>query len=115
MLTRSRIVIAALGALIAVSGCTSGGTNGTVGSPGTTASTGATAPGETAQDPDYGATLQKQIPEIMKANAIPGVVVLVKSPERGDWIGDLRHGRDRQGRADVDSTTTSASAATPRR
>jgi D-alanyl-D-alanine carboxypeptidase len=37
--------------------------------------------------PDYGTALQTQIPEVMKANAIPGAVVLVDSPRRGDWSG----------------------------
>ena len=35
--------------------------------------------------PAYATTLQTQIPEVMKANAIPGAVVLIKSPEQGDW------------------------------
>ncbi len=35
--------------------------------------------------PAYAATLQEQIPQVMQANAIPGAVVLVKSPEQGDW------------------------------
>ena len=37
--------------------------------------------------PAYAMTLQQQLPEVMKANAIPGVVVLIKSPTRGDWSG----------------------------
>ncbi|MBV9357646.1 MAG: beta-lactamase family protein [Chloroflexi bacterium] len=35
--------------------------------------------------PAYATTLQTQIPEVMKANAIPGAVVLITSPEQGDW------------------------------
>ncbi len=43
--------------------------------------------GNTASEkqPTYAATLQKQIPQIMKDNAIPGAVVLIKSPAMGDW------------------------------
>jgi D-alanyl-D-alanine carboxypeptidase len=35
--------------------------------------------------PTYAVNLQTQIPQVMKANAIPGVVVLIKSPDQGDW------------------------------
>jgi D-alanyl-D-alanine carboxypeptidase len=35
--------------------------------------------------PAYGAKLQTLIPEAMKANAIPGAVVLIKSPQQGNW------------------------------
>ena len=35
--------------------------------------------------PAYAATLQKEIPALMKANAIPGVVILVRSKDQGDW------------------------------
>ncbi len=35
--------------------------------------------------PEYAATLQTQLPEAMRANAIPGMVVLIKSAEQGDW------------------------------
>jgi D-alanyl-D-alanine carboxypeptidase len=35
--------------------------------------------------PGYAGTLQRQIPQVMKANAIPGVTVLIKSPSRGNW------------------------------
>ncbi len=44
----------------------------------------------------YSVKLQKQIPELMKANAIPGVMVLIKSPSRGNWsrtFGTARIGR----------------------
>jgi D-alanyl-D-alanine carboxypeptidase len=33
----------------------------------------------------YAAALEAEIPQIMKANAIPGVVVLIKSRDQGDW------------------------------
>ncbi len=35
--------------------------------------------------PAYGKTLKTLIPEVMKANAIPGVVVQVESPSQGNW------------------------------
>jgi D-alanyl-D-alanine carboxypeptidase len=35
--------------------------------------------------PSYGAKLQTLIPEAMKANAIPGTVVLIRSPTQGNW------------------------------
>jgi D-alanyl-D-alanine carboxypeptidase len=33
----------------------------------------------------YGRKLQRQIPQVMKANAIPGVAVLIRSPSQGNW------------------------------
>jgi D-alanyl-D-alanine carboxypeptidase len=42
----------------------------------------ATAP---ARLPDYAAELQAEIPRLMRANVIPGAVVLIRSPRRGDW------------------------------
>jgi D-alanyl-D-alanine carboxypeptidase len=38
-----------------------------------------------ARLPDYALTLQKEIPQLMRANVIPGAVVLIRSPRRGDW------------------------------
>lgn len=38
-----------------------------------------------AHRPAYATKLQKQIPALMKANAIPGAVVLIRSPKRGNW------------------------------
>ncbi|MFN9870420.1 MAG: serine hydrolase domain-containing protein [Cyanobacteriota bacterium] len=35
--------------------------------------------------PDYALTLQSEIPRLMQANVIPGAVVLIRSPRRGDW------------------------------
>jgi D-alanyl-D-alanine carboxypeptidase len=37
----------------------------------------------------YAAALQAKIPQIMKANAIPGVVVLIRSRDQGDWSAAL--------------------------
>lgn len=67
------MAIAALGALFAVSGCTSEKS-------GDNAST-----GTSTATPKYASILQQRIPGLMKANAIPGVVVLIKSPRQGDW------------------------------
>ncbi len=35
--------------------------------------------------PAYAATLEQQIPELMKENAIPGAAVLIRSGDQGDW------------------------------
>jgi D-alanyl-D-alanine carboxypeptidase len=39
----------------------------------------------TGRPATYAATLQAQIPQVMKENAIPGVIVLVRSRDQGDW------------------------------
>jgi D-alanyl-D-alanine carboxypeptidase len=53
-----------------------------------TSSTGATAAERGAgHRPAYAGKLQKRIPALMKANAIPGVVVLIRSPSGGNWSG----------------------------
>lgn len=63
----------ALGAILALSACTS-------------ASPSATTPtSDPASAPKYASTLLEKIPAVMKANAIPGTVVLLKSPSKGDW------------------------------
>lgn len=72
---RNRSIV--LGAFIAatvLAGCSSSGDPAA--SPSPTASTGA---------PAYAASLDQQIPELMKANAIPGVGILIRSREQGDW------------------------------
>jgi D-alanyl-D-alanine carboxypeptidase len=38
-----------------------------------------------AQRAAYAAKLRTQIPAVMKANAIPGTVVLIRSPKQGNW------------------------------
>src|SRR4051812_1749330 len=48
------------------------------------AATTSTGPGG-EQLPAYAATLQEAIPKVMAENAIPGVVVLIRSQEQGDW------------------------------
>ncbi|WP_308466596.1 serine hydrolase domain-containing protein [Rathayibacter soli] len=68
---KTAIAAVALSAVLAVSGCT--------------AASGGTPTRTPATPPTYAASLQKQIPAIMKANAIPGVVVLITSPKQGDW------------------------------
>lgn len=45
--------------------------------------------------PAYAKTLRVQIPEVMREQAIPGVVALVRSPSRGNWSATF-------GTADVD-------------
>ena len=64
------IVITAFIAVAALAGCSSSGDP--VASPSSTATA-------------YQAALEQQIPELMKANAIPGVGVLIRSREQGDW------------------------------
>lgn len=39
----------------------------------------------TTKLPEYAATLQEQIPALVKENAIPGAAVLVRSGDQGDW------------------------------
>lgn len=68
------IVITAFIAVAALAGCSSSGDP--VASPSSTSASAATA---------YQAALEQQIPELMKANAIPGVGVLIRSREQGDW------------------------------
>src|SRR4051794_10004536 len=38
-----------------------------------------------AKQPAYAATLSTELPAAMKANAIPGIAVLIDSPTKGDW------------------------------
>jgi len=47
-----------------------------------------TPPATTAatSDADYAADLRAQIEQLMKDDVIPGAVVLVRSPEHGDWL-----------------------------
>jgi D-alanyl-D-alanine carboxypeptidase len=71
MRSRVMVTVAACGAAIAVWGSASSGSAKTTG-------------GRTGR-PAYAGVLQRQIPNVMKANAIPGVVVLIKSPSRGNW------------------------------
>ena len=63
---------------------TTSGAGATTTTSGAGAATSTTGPGG-EQAPAYAATLEQAIPEVMKANAIPGVVVLIRSQEQGDW------------------------------
>jgi D-alanyl-D-alanine carboxypeptidase len=45
----------------------------------------APSPPSPPSQPAYAATLNQRITQAMKDNAIPGAVVLVRSPDRGDW------------------------------
>ncbi|QEW01494.1 beta-lactamase family protein [Microbacterium caowuchunii] len=74
---KSVLATAVLGAVLLFTACSSN--TGKDAAP-----AGATVP--PAPDlPDYAATLEEKIPAVMAENAIPGVVVLVESPSRGDW------------------------------
>jgi D-alanyl-D-alanine carboxypeptidase len=55
------------------------------------AAAGAARPGAggAGEQPAYGTKLEKLVPQVMRANAIPGTVVLVESPDKGDWSGSF--------------------------
>ena len=38
-----------------------------------------------SQIPAYAATLNQQIPNVLKENGIPGAIVLIRSPDKGNW------------------------------
>ena len=68
-------VAVALSAVLFLSGCAAG-------APGA----GSPSASKTAETlPAYAAALQTQIPEVMSQNAIPGLVVHILSPDRGNW------------------------------
>ncbi|WP_433601774.1 serine hydrolase domain-containing protein [Nocardia sp. CA-135953] len=72
---RTGIAACVVAGLLIAMGCgTSTDTTGT--------STQSTAPGG---EPAYAAAIRPVITTLMKDNAIPGAVVVVKSPKRGDW------------------------------
>ena len=85
--TRSAVALVAALALVGVAGCSSSSD----GANGTTATTVA------ANAPAYAAGLEAKLLDGMKANAIPGVVILVKSKDQGDWsstLGTAEIGKD---------------------
>jgi D-alanyl-D-alanine carboxypeptidase len=55
---------------------------------GVASSSGANPPAaKPAKQPAYAAKLRAQVPTLMQENAIPGAVVLVESPGKGNWSG----------------------------
>ena len=74
MVKKSAVTIVALSPLLTLSACTSTGS-----------SNGAPQNLTAARSPAYAAPPTTEIPKVMKENAIPRVVVLVKSPSTGDW------------------------------
>ena len=42
-----------------------------------------------SKKPAYAATLQQQIPELMKQNAIPGAAILIRVGRQGDWTAQF--------------------------
>jgi D-alanyl-D-alanine carboxypeptidase len=61
------------------------------------------APAPAKGEPAYAATLRPRIERAMKDNAIPGAIVLIKSPGQGDWLatfGSRVIGRDEPMSAD---------------
>lgn len=74
MARSARLVTTALCAALVLAGC------------GTAQKTASPTASPTAEKlPAYAQALQTKLPEIMKANAIPGIVILVKSRDKGDW------------------------------
>jgi D-alanyl-D-alanine carboxypeptidase len=58
----------------------------TVALAGVASSSGAQKPAaKPAKQPAYAAKLRQSLPAAMKANAVPGTVVLIDSPTKGDW------------------------------
>jgi D-alanyl-D-alanine carboxypeptidase len=52
---------------------------------GVASSSGAKPPAKPAKQPAYAAKLSQSLPAAMKANGVPGTVVLIDSPTKGDW------------------------------
>ncbi|MFB2598979.1 serine hydrolase domain-containing protein [Herbiconiux sp. P17] len=79
MMKKTVLALLTVGAVLATSACAATGA--------TDASTPSStpAPSSSGADPAYAAVLQGEIPTVMADNAIPGVVVLIQSPSRGDW------------------------------
>ena len=69
---------------------------GSAGSGGSATSSGA----DTGADPAYVAEVSATVEKVMKDNVIPGAVVLIASPDQGDWTATFGTGDDRQGGAD---------------
>lgn len=85
--SRSAVALVAVLGLVGVAGCSSSSD----GADGTTATTVA------ANAPAYAAAMEAKLLDGMKANAIPGVVILVKSKDQGDWsstLGTAEIGKD---------------------
>jgi D-alanyl-D-alanine carboxypeptidase len=62
-----------------------------------TTTTGAPTSTSTGGLPAYAKTLQEEIPKVMAANAIPGVVILIRSRDQGEWsatFGTAEIGKD---------------------
>jgi D-alanyl-D-alanine carboxypeptidase len=76
---RGLLAALVLGLLVAL------GVSPALGATTTTAARAGTAATKPGNVPAYGAKLQTLIPEAMKANAIPGTVVLIRSPKQGNW------------------------------
>ncbi|KDA04925.1 D-Ala-D-Ala carboxypeptidase [Microbacterium sp. CH12i] len=75
MIKKSALAIFVVGAVLSLSACAS---------PGAAPAAPVTdSPAEVT--PEYAATLEGQITDVMEKNAIPGVVVSVQSPSKGDW------------------------------
>ena len=66
-------------------------TSGSAGGSGTSSSA-ASAPTSSAAEPGYVGEATSAIEKVMKDNVIPGAVVLISSPDKGDWTGTFGTG-----------------------
>jgi D-alanyl-D-alanine carboxypeptidase len=84
---RARIITAAVvlaAALALATGCSSGDPGPLPPAPVT--------PAPASGQPNYAADVQQRVEQAMRANAIPGAVVLIRSRDRGDWSGTFGTG-----------------------
>jgi D-alanyl-D-alanine carboxypeptidase len=76
---------------------TSAGSAATTTTRGGSTTTGAPTSTSTGTEPAYAKVLREEIPKVMKANAIPGVVILIRSKDQGEWsatFGTAEIGKD---------------------
>jgi len=78
---RSAVAVVVVIAAVAATGCGSSSSR--------SASKDATATTQVAPQPAYAGELETKLQEGMKANAIPGIAVLVKSRDQGDWSATM--------------------------
>jgi len=71
------------------SAASSGGSTGgsTAGSTASGSGSGSATPGSTGATPAYAAEVSAAVRKVMQDNVIPGAVVLIASPDQGDWTG----------------------------
>ena len=86
MLTAGLVVLAACGS--------SGDSSNSSAAVSSTAagSSGPTTSGSTGSQPSYVPAVSAAVQTVMKDNVIPGSVVLISSPDQGDWTGTFGTG-----------------------